>query len=95
MNFLNQDTGFFLGIEKIAKALDMNVIFIDIRREARGRYKGHLTMITDHPSEEPEFMITKKYIRSLEQAINQSPDNWLWSHRRWKHHPEADDHIHK
>jgi KDO2-lipid IV(A) lauroyltransferase len=83
--FLNQDTGFFLGIEKIARALDFAVIFVDIVRESRGHYKGVMKLITAEPKSTEEFEITEAYIRELEHAIQENPDNWLWSHRRWKH----------
>ena len=29
--------------------------------------------------------ITTAYVRYLENEIRQQPDNWVWSHRRWKH----------
>jgi KDO2-lipid IV(A) lauroyltransferase len=83
--FLNQETGFFLGVEKIARSLDFTVIFIDIVRERRGHYKGVMSLISDDPSQTSEYEITEKYVRSLENAIQENPSNWLWSHRRWKH----------
>lgn len=86
--FLNHETGFFLGIEKIAKALDFTVIFVDIIRESRGHYTGKMSLITSDPKATPEYEITESYIRSLERAILSHPDNWLWSHRRWKHKKE-------
>ena len=30
----------------------------------------------------------KVYIAELENNILSQPENWLWSHRRWKHQPE-------
>lgn len=94
MRFLHQDTGFFMGIEKIARALDMAVIFMDIRREKRGRYTGVMSLITDDPRAEPDYEISKKYVRKLESAIRRDPSNWLWSHRRWKHAPSENDPVH-
>lgn len=88
--FLNQETGFFLGIEKISKALDFNVIFIDIQRISRGNYKCVLSLVTDDPKATKEFEITENYIRKLEEAIHRQPDNWLWSHRRWKHRKSSE-----
>jgi KDO2-lipid IV(A) lauroyltransferase len=85
MTFLNQDTPFFTGIDKIARSLDMGVLFIDIQRVKRGQYKGVITKITDDAKNTEEDEITKKYITLLEQSIRNRPDNWLWSHRRWKH----------
>ena len=83
--FLNQETGFFIGIEKIAKSLDCAVVFVDIKRIRRGYYEIELVDITGNPKATKEFEITDKYIRLLENHIINNPDNWLWSHKRWKH----------
>lgn len=83
--FLNQETAVFLGAEKIAIALDMPIIYMDTQRTGRMRYEVTLSLITDKPKETAEFEITEKHVRMLENAIIQHPDNWLWSHRRWKH----------
>jgi Kdo2-lipid IVA lauroyltransferase/acyltransferase len=42
-------------------------------------------MITEFPKETDEYEITESHVRMLEKAIREHPDNWLWSHRRWKH----------
>lgn len=83
--FLNQETPFFLGIEKMAKALDYAVLYFDIRRERKGYYLIDIIPITKKPRETKEYEITEKYVSLLEQTIRDEPYNWLWSHRRWKH----------
>jgi len=83
--FLNQDTPFFDGMEKIAKSLDFDVIYMDISRTGRMRYLVTFSLITDDPRHTTQNEITEKYIRFLENSIRENPDNWLWSHRRWKH----------
>lgn len=83
--FLNQDTPVFLGVEKIAKALDMPVLFFDIQRETRGFYNVEISMIEEFPKTSPDNEITEKHVKKLESTIRLHPDNWLWSHRRWKH----------
>jgi len=83
--FLNQDTPFFMGVEKLARSLDFSVVFMDIKRTGRGRYTGHFQLITHDPKNTAETEITEKYIRLLEESICSQPDNWLWSHRRWKY----------
>jgi KDO2-lipid IV(A) lauroyltransferase len=88
--FLNQETGFFQGTEKIARALDFDVLFIDVQRQGRGRYLGTISVISDNPKATAENEITEGYVKKLEQAIINHPDNWLWSHRRWKHKKEAE-----
>ncbi len=87
--FLNQDTPFFLGIEKIAKVLDMGVVFLDIQRKGRGRYFGVFHLITNIPKETAEHEITENYVTLLETSIKARPDNWMWSHKRWKHKRES------
>jgi KDO2-lipid IV(A) lauroyltransferase len=82
--FLNQDTAFFNGVEKLARSLDFTVVFMDIYRSGRGKYVGDIRLITDDPKSTAENEITEKYIHLLENAIISRPDNWLWSHRRWK-----------
>jgi len=83
--FLNQQTPVFLGTEKIATALDSAVVFLDTKRIKRGYYETSFKLVTDSPKELKEFDITEAHVRMLEDTINQQPDNWLWSHRRWKH----------
>ena len=32
-----------------------------------------------------EYEVVRKFHKMLEETINERPDNWLWSHRRWKY----------
>lgn len=84
INFLNQDTPFFMGVEKLARSLDFTVVYMDIQRRGRGVYHGDIQLITNEPKNTAEYEITDKYIRLLEESIRHQPDNWLWSHKRWK-----------
>lgn len=82
--FLNQDTPFYMGVEKLARSLDFSVVFMDIYRTGRGKYLGDIQLITHDPKSTSDQEITEAYIRMLETSIRRRPDNWLWSHRRWK-----------
>lgn len=82
--FLNQETAFFSGPEKLAKKLKMPVVFVAIRKQGPGRYLLHAETITDQPHNLPDEEITLRYAQMLEKEIRQSPATWLWSHRRWK-----------
>lgn len=89
--FLNQDTSFYIGTEKVAVMLDMVVVFIHIKKIKRGYYEVESTVITEHPKDEPEGSITERHVRMLENVIREKPEYWLWSHRRWKHKRPVND----
>jgi Kdo2-lipid IVA lauroyltransferase/acyltransferase len=82
--FLHQETPFFLGVEKLARSLDFDVYYTDISRTGRGRYTCEISLISDDPLNNSPHEIIEGYIRLLETSVSRDPDNWLWSHRRWK-----------
>jgi len=83
--FLNQETPVHIGAEKLSKMLDLAVIFIDIQRVKRGYYEITAHTLFDNPKETAEHEITDKYFEILEGIIKKKPENWLWSHKRWKY----------
>ncbi|SEJ10716.1 KDO2-lipid IV(A) lauroyltransferase [Dyadobacter sp. SG02] len=85
--FLNQDTGVFRGVELIARRLNSPVLYMAVlKNEAkRGFYKGYFKLITETPKLAPNNSILQAQIGFLERDIIQQPENWLWSHKRWKH----------
>lgn len=87
-DFLNQQTAWFTGGEKIARKYKLPVVFMRVIKTGKGRYEGTLIPISMTPGQENEGEITKKYIEELERNIKTQAENWLWSHRRWKHQPE-------
>ena len=85
MEFLNQDTPVFLGVEKLAKKFNYPVVYGEMVRMGRGYYEIDFSLVTKEPKETAEFEITRKHMQLLEEYIIKHPENWLWSHRRWKH----------
>ena len=86
--FLNQPTAVFLGIEKIAKMTDAAVVFYRIERVKRGYYTYTLVPLIDNPKETAEYEITNTHVAYLDKQIKETPQYWLWSHKRWKFKPE-------
>ena len=82
--FLNQETSFFLGGEKIATKFDYGVVYLDIHKPRRGYYEVSFKLISDSAKETQQYEITRAYVKLLEEHIKKYPENWLWSHRRWK-----------
>jgi KDO2-lipid IV(A) lauroyltransferase len=87
--FLNQDSSIQLGVEKIAKKTNRPVFYLKINYLKRGFYEVDCVPICLEPVATDEFEITEMHARFLESYINENPAYWLWSHRRWKHKPQA------
>lgn len=87
--FLNQDSGFFTGTERIARKFDYPVIYSEMRRIRRGYYEIEFTEIAQPDYKDlPVGEITERFVRILEKTIQKFPADYLWSHRRWKHKRE-------
>lgn len=84
-DFLHQDTPFLTGPERMARKLDLPVVFLDVKPVRRGYYTLTMELLTKHPKETPEFWITEQYARMMERMILRHPAGWLWTHKRWKH----------
>ncbi len=91
LRFLNQDTPFYYGFGKIAQFLDAPVVYVAMRRVARGHYAAHLHVLTEPPyDDDPETTIVARYAERLEAEIRAHPADWLWMYRRWKYPKPAD-----
>ena len=88
--FLNQESAILTGPERIAKKLDIPIVFADVRKAKRGYYTVDIKLITDKPRETSEFWITEQYARLMERSIMRDPAYWLWTHKRWKHRPQGE-----
>lgn len=84
MDFLNQPTAVLFGTEQMAHSYDMAVVFFAVRKLKRGYYEMELKLITEKPRKLPWGAITEAHTRILEYEIRQKPENWIWSHKRWK-----------
>jgi Kdo2-lipid IVA lauroyltransferase/acyltransferase len=93
--FLNQDTPFFVGPDKLAASFQMPVFFLSQTRLRRGFYRYELQLFYDgktplpappkQPTDDPALHpITAAYAQFLEAEIRRNPAGYLWSHKRWK-----------
>ena len=84
--FLNQDTAFFIGADKITQFLEAPVVYVAMRRIRRGHYRVELHVLTEPPYDpDRELPVMELYARKLEEEIRRSPADWLWLHRKWKY----------
>lgn len=85
--FLNQLTPFHMGAEKLSEKFHLPVYYMRVRKVKRGYYRASFDYIYDGEETLDEMEITARYVRLLEDTIRETPELWLWSHRRWKHKP--------
>ncbi len=91
---LGRDTAFFVGAEKIARFLDATVLYVAMRRIRRGHYTVRFSVLAEPPyapgADDVHSPIMEGFARNLEQAILESPADWLWVQKRWKYPKTAD-----
>lgn len=83
--FLNRETPFYLGPEKIAIKTNQPIVFLYMKKTGRGKYEANLEMLFEEPSKLQHKDILLAYIKRMEEIIRETPEYYLWSHRRWKH----------
>lgn len=84
-SFLSQPTPFISGSELYSASGKTPTLFAKIIREKRGHYRLVLTRIFDFSEDYTIGKITTIFTKNLEGAITLNPENYLWSHKRWKH----------
>ncbi len=82
--FLNRDTAFHTGTEKITRAFKYPIIFMSLKRTRKGYYQATLKLLAEPPYLQEPNQIMQAYIAELEALILDSPEDWLWAYRRWK-----------
>jgi KDO2-lipid IV(A) lauroyltransferase len=82
--FMKQETPFLYGAEYFARKYNMPVIYYSVKKVSRGNYEVTFTPLCDNPESVPQYTIISRYIKMLENTINEKPEYWLWSHKRWK-----------
>lgn len=76
---------FVAGPERLAIAKDAAVVFVSFYRTGRGFYQCDLQLHTTEPKTTKQGELTLAFRDFLESEIKHRPQNYLWSHRRWKH----------
>lgn len=85
LNFLNQRTPAFIGYDKLATRMDLVFIYCEMKKVKRGYYQVNYHRIYPDGEKFTENEVVRKFHKHLENTINKYPDNYLWSHRKWKY----------
>jgi KDO2-lipid IV(A) lauroyltransferase len=83
--FMGIETPVHTGAEMLAKRFDMNVIFLKNKKVKRGYYEATFELMADNPLEVPNYEISEDFLRRVEKQIQEAPEFYLWTHKRWKH----------
>lgn len=83
--FMGIEVPVHTGAEMLSKKYDMNVIFLKVKKVKRGYYKASFEILSDNVQDVPNYEITDKFLKLVEQQIYEAPEYYLWTHKRWKH----------
>lgn len=86
-SFMNRPAPFFNGPEKQARRAGAAIVFVSLRKIKRGYYALVAQKFCDNAAGMPEGSITREYVSFLEKELRAQPENWMWTHRRWKKTP--------
>lgn len=84
--FMNRETRFFIGPEKVAQFIKMPIVYVSMVRIAKGYYELDYRLLAEPPYKKikGEYPVTERYARAVESQILNQPESWLWSNRRWR-----------
>ncbi|MDC8104225.1 lysophospholipid acyltransferase family protein [Chryseobacterium sp. PTM-20240506] len=85
LEFLDQRTPVFIGYDKLATRMDLAFIYCEMKKVKRGFYQVNYHRIYPDSEKFVEHEVVKKFHKLLENTLHKRPDNYLWSHRKWKY----------
>ncbi|SIQ99254.1 KDO2-lipid IV(A) lauroyltransferase [Chryseobacterium sp. RU37D] len=85
LEFLNQRTPVFTGYDRLATKMDLAFIYCEMKKVKRGFYQVNYHRIYPDGEKFVEYEVVKKFHKLLENTLHKRPDNYLWSHRKWKY----------
>ena len=87
LRFLGRDTAFFPGPAEIARIGGYSVWFLVLRRLRSGYYQVRFEPLAAAGEQLEVAEFTTRYAQRLEAQIRACPEDWAWTHRRWKLQP--------
>lgn len=84
LNYFRKPAPFITGPEMGAIKNEAAVVFVRSRIPKRGHYILECTLCCENGADTKQGEITSAFRDFLEKIIREEPDNYLWTHRRWK-----------
>lgn len=85
IDFLNQDTPVMTGTEKIARNTQAAVVYAEMKYIKRGYQQLRFELLREDVGVPHGYEITDMFFAKLENSIRQYPDQYFWTHKRWKY----------
>lgn len=82
--FFSKAASFVTGPDKGSRRNRSAVVFVKFIKVKRGYYRFEPVIVTEDAGLLNDGELTLLYRNFLEETIREHPDNYLWSHRRWK-----------
>jgi len=98
-NYFSKPAPFITGPEVGGIKNDAAIVFVRSRIPKRGHYILECTLYCENAAQTSHGEITGAFRNFLEKIIREEPDNYLWTHRRWKwdyqesYHENWIDHV--
>ena len=84
LTFLNRSALFVPSAEEIAKKVNAELVYLNVKKTTRGHYcLTFREMTVPKELKQQPYPLTALYFRMLEETIKRQPEIWLWSHNRW------------
>jgi len=84
VTFMHQKTYSMEASAALARKLGMSVVYMNMAPDRRGHYLMKFTEICRDSSQMEAHEIDAEFYRLLENDLNETPWNYLWTHKRWK-----------
>lgn len=93
INFLGKETAFNVGGAAMAYMTQFPCYYVKMDRIKRGYYELEFIKIGESPYQKGDKSMLVKFAEEIEKQIRRAPENWLWSHNRWKYARREDEEM--
>jgi len=85
LNFFNRPVPFIMGPHRAAVKHHPAMVYFNFIKLKRGHYHFEIVEMIEDAANFTAEQLALRYRDYLEKIITKQPENYLWSHRRWKH----------
>ena len=84
LKFFGNDVPVFTGAERLGKEFKVPILMAKIKLVKRGFYETTIQLLAEDPTSIPDYQITERYYKALEDQIREDPTYYFWTHNRFK-----------